>query len=91
MKKIPFNYKIALENPKAVVKVKGGRLVTGLTLNQATNPYPLRGFVSNIKGYTTWTIDGYWREDHLPDDYDLQLYVPFTSLWDRIKYYLKKS
>lgn len=96
MKKIPFNHKIALENPKAVVKTKNGKLVTDLIPNHiAADPYLLTGNI-NFKSPSrilraTWMLNGYFSEDMRFDDTNLELYVPFTSLWDRIKYYLKLS
>lgn len=96
MKKIPFNHKIALENPKAVVKTKSGHLVKNLTRNHiAADPYLLAGDIyfktTGKKFCTTWMLDGTFREDKQVQEWDLELYVPFTSLWDKIKYYLKKS
>lgn len=96
MKKIPFNYKIALENPKAVVKTKDGNLVTDLTYNGIVyDPYLLVGYL-HMEGVDkiirmTWKLNGHFSNSGNSNNLDLELYVPFTSLWDRIKYYLKKS
>ena len=100
MKKIPFNHKIALENPKAVVKTKGGNLVTGLRYREhlgTESVYKLFGRIEDYVNINTrfrdqvFTLCGCYWSDCRSDDWNLELYVPFTSLWDRIKYYLKKS
>lgn len=92
MKKIPFNHKIALENPKAVVKTKNGLLVTDLKYRTDAHIYALHGRL-NYRDYgnrkETWTEDGIYSVCFDFNDHDLELYVPFTSFWDRIKYYLK--
>lgn len=94
MKKIPFDHKIALENPKAVVKTKNGLLVTDLKYDKGVHKYVLDGRL-NFSGFgyykESWTENGIYSV-HFPfHDFDLDLFVPFTSFWDRIKYYLKKS
>ena len=97
MKKIPFNYIIALENPKAVVKTKEGNLVTNLRCNSIwEDPYLLSGHIkyeNNQCSYckAKWTLNGSFNKNGFFQELDLELYVPFTSLWDKIKYYLKKS